>query len=102
MKTYLYILELTDAYKIESQWTEQTNATVSAHFNYLKQLHEQGIVLIVGKTDYDIAHPHNKGYVIFNAETETEALQIMNNDPAVQQQIMQASLHPFKLALMKT
>jgi len=36
------------------------------------------------------------------AESETEARYLMENDPAVKNGIMTAELHPYRIALMRT
>jgi uncharacterized protein YciI len=54
------------------------------------------VVQEVGKTDYKNDHPDNFGTVIFLADNEAAAKEIMNNDPAVKNGIMNAILHPFR------
>ena len=77
--------------------TETESKTVSEHFDYLKNLTENGTVILAGRTqnkDYS-----SFGIVIFNAETEEKAHEIMNNDPAVKNRVFRAELFPYRNAL---
>ncbi len=96
---FMYVLQLNDYYRNESNWTEEVNKTVSEHFNYLKRLHEKGVMKLVGKTDYNIDHDDNRGYAIFETENESKAIEIMDNDPCIIRGVMRAKLHPFRIAL---
>ncbi len=61
--------------------TESESRIVSEHFNYLKRLTEDGVVILAGRTqntDYS-----SFGIVLLKAETVEAAREIMLNDPAV-------------------
>jgi uncharacterized protein YciI len=93
---YLYRIEPTrDGFLIES--TPEEDAIVGEHFNYLKALTEQGVVLMAGRTlnTEDTSH----GLVIFLAASEIAARAIMENDPAVRADVFRAELFPFAVAL---
>ncbi len=94
---FIYILQLTEPYTKQENWTEDANRIVGEHFNYLKGLYEAGVVKFVGKTDYDIDHPENRGLSIFEAENEEKANEIMRNDPCVINGVMTAKVHPFRV-----
>lgn len=94
---FIYILQLTETYTKQENWTDDTNRIVGEHFNYLKGLFEKGIVKFVGKTEYDIDHPENRGISIFEAESLEQAQEIMNNDPCVINGVMKAVVHPFRI-----
>jgi uncharacterized protein YciI len=79
--------------------TPEEAETVSRHFAYLTQLTEQGIMVIVGRTQNN--DEHTFGIAIFEAEDESAARQIMTNDPAVQGGVMRATLYPYKIALQR-
>ncbi len=96
---FIYVLRLAEYYRNESNWSDETRKTVSEHFNYLKGLHEKGVMKFVGKTDYNVEHENNRGIAVFEAESEEKANEIMNNDPCVVKGVMSASLHPFSIAL---
>lgn len=77
--------------------TPEERAIVSEHFAHLESLTEQGVMLLVGRTqDHS---PDTFGIVIFQAETDERAHAIMDSDPAVRQGIMRAELFPFRIAL---
>jgi uncharacterized protein YciI len=95
---FIYILQLTPAYTEGKNWTTETEQILGQHFNYLKALYEQGVVKFVGKTEYGIEHPDNRGITVFEAENQATADRIMQNDPCVINGIMTAVVHPFRIA----
>jgi uncharacterized protein YciI len=76
--------------------TDQEAAIMSQHFNYLKSLTDQGIMLLFGRTQNSDARTF--GLAIFRAESQDKARSIMNNDPAVKEGVMLAELYPYKVA----
>ncbi len=77
--------------------TEFESRIVSDHFNYLKRLTKDGVVILAGRTqntDYN-----SFGIVLFNAETIEAAREILLNDPAVKNKVFRAELFPYKMAL---
>jgi uncharacterized protein len=98
-KQYLYQLRLVPHLLKEENWTEKENKIVSEHFNHLKALTEEGVVIIAGRTlNMD---DEGFGIVIFEAETELEARKMMEADPAVADGVMTAKLYPYSVALMR-
>jgi uncharacterized protein YciI len=77
--------------------TPEEQVIVSEHFTHLEALTEQGVMLLVGRTQDN--SPRTFGIVIFQAESEERAQEIMNSDPAVRKEIMRAELFPFRIAL---
>lgn len=78
-------------------WTEQDNAIANAHFEYLKQAHAKGIIILAGRSlDWE-----GPAVVIFEAPSQKEALHFMANDPFVKNNLFKATLHPFRAALVK-
>lgn len=93
---YLYRITPTRAgFFVES--TPEEDAVVGAHFRYLQELTEQGIVLMAGRTllTDDTSH----GLVVFTADSEERARAIMEDDPAVKARVFHAELFPFAVAL---
>jgi uncharacterized protein YciI len=80
--------------------TDEEEAIVKQHFNYIKSLTEKGIVLVFGRTQNSGAQTF--GIIIFRAESQEAAQSIMNNDPAVKQGVMQAELYLYKVAGLNT
>ncbi len=78
--------------------TTEESAAVSAHFQYLVALHEQGIVHLAGRTQEEATF----GIVIFHAADESAARALMEADPAVERGVFIAELHPFATALPPT
>ena len=94
---YLYrICPTRDGLLIAS--TPEEDAIVGAHFQYLKDLTEQGIVLMAGRTLHTDESSH--GLVVFVADSEERAQAIMENDPAVATGVFRAELFPFAVALV--
>lgn len=78
-------------------WTPEDVAIGQAHFAYLKQATEEGTVILAGRS-LDGVGP---AVVIFEAASEGQARQFMENDPFVAGGLMRASLHPFRAALVQ-
>ena len=93
---YLYRIQPTrDGFLIES--TSEEDVIVGEHFNYLKALTKQGVVLMAGRTLHTDDTSH--GLVVLAADSEGEARLIMENDPAVKAGVFRAELFPFAVAL---
>lgn len=79
--------------------TPEEAAIVADHFNYLKDLTAEGVLILAGRTQ--TTDEASFGIIIFRAESEDAARAIMNNDPAVARGVFRASLFPYKVALME-
>lgn len=99
---FIYVLKLNEPYTNPNAWSEQTNKVLEMHWNYLVDLHKKGVMEAVGRTNYEVNNPQLFGIAVFHAATESEAKNIMNNDPCVKFEVMNATLHPFNLALIKS
>jgi len=95
---YLYKIQPTRPEMLAEGATPKEEAIVSEHFSYLKDLMEQGILLLAGRTLN--TDESSFGIVIFNAKSEAAALKVMHNDPAVRHGVMRAELYPYRIALM--
>ena len=94
MKTYAYLLKLNPRLYDDHAWTKEDNAAVTAHFLRLKEDHEKGKVLHVGRTEdprWD-----GFGFVVFLAENDEEAKRYANSDPAVTNGQMTVTYYPYK------
>jgi uncharacterized protein YciI len=78
-------------------WTEEDERIFEAHFAYLKQATEEGVVLLAGRAQDGVG----PAICIFEADSEEEARRFMENDPFVAGGLMRASLHPFRAALVR-
>lgn len=78
-------------------WTEEDSNIADAHFAYLKQATADRIVILAGRSQDGVG----PAIVIFEAQSEVEAREFMENDPFVRQGLFNASLHPFRAALVR-
>ncbi|NTW90884.1 MAG: hypothetical protein HGA35_02995 [Erysipelotrichaceae bacterium] len=97
MNEYIYRLELIERLNKDDNWTDEDNQIVDKHFNYLKELLNQNKLILAGRT----TNEDKFGIVIFEAETDEDAQEIMNNDPAILNGIMTGQLYPYRVALMR-
>ncbi len=95
---YLYKIQPVRPEMLTEGATNEEDRIISDHFRYLKSLTEKGIVLLAGRTLN--TDPSSFGIVIFNADSEEQAQQVMLNDPAVEQRVMRAELYPYRMALL--
>ena len=99
MQQWIYVLKVTRLEMLTAGATPEEDEIVGRHFAYLKDLLEQGVVVLMGRTQND--DETTFGIVIFEADDETAARAIMQNDPAVREKVMTASLYPYRIALMR-
>ena len=78
-------------------WTEEDVRIGQAHFAYLKDATERGVVLLAGRS----LDGEGPAVVIFEADSEEAAREFMQNDPFVKHGLMHATLHPFRAALVR-
>jgi uncharacterized protein YciI len=97
MEQFLYRIQPVRHDMLTKGSTEFESHIVSEHFNYLKRLTEDGVIILAGRTqttDYS-----SFGIVLLKAETIEEAREIMLNDPAVKNKVFRAELYPYKTSL---
>ncbi len=94
---FLYQLKLVPSLLDQASWTDKENSIVQHHFEVLQNLQEEGKLLLAGRT----LNNDPMGIVILEVDTEEEAVELMNNDPAVKEGIMEAELFPYRVALYK-
>jgi uncharacterized protein YciI len=93
MPEYIYLIHpFRDGFFAKPTPEEET--VMEAHFQYLNQATEDGIVLLAGP-----CLDETFGLCIFRAENEAAAQAFMHNDPSVKANVMMAELHPFRLSL---
>jgi len=77
--------------------TDEEARISNEHYEYLKQLMADGILILAGRTlntDYS-----SHGIAIFEARDENHMREIVQNDPAIKQQIFRAEWYPYRIAL---
>lgn len=94
---FLYKLKLIPSLLDEDNWTDEENQIVQSHFETLQKLHQEGKVLLAGRTQNNDSTMF--GIVILEVTSEEEALEIMYKDPAVKGGVMSATLFPYKIAI---
>ncbi len=96
---YVYVLRLAPQYHEQAAWTDTENAVVARHFERLAQAARAGQVILAGRTTEPLDETF--GLVIFEADSEADAREFMLSDPAVVAQLMNATLHPYAVALQR-
>ena len=77
--------------------TEEEKAVWHRHFQRLRRLVDDGVLIVAGPTLGSV----NTGIAVFEAEDETEARRIMDEDPAIASGIARGELRPFAVALLR-
>ena len=96
---FIYVLKLTRLEMLTEGSTSEEVETVSRHFAYFQDLTAKGVMILMGRTQNN--DESTFGIAIFEAEDESTARKIMENDPAVIGGVMTATLYPYKIALMR-
>jgi uncharacterized protein YciI len=78
--------------------TPEEERIVGDHYSYLKELTDQGVVILAGRTLNN--DESSFGIIIFRADSEEAARRIVADDPAVRGGVMRAELYPYRIALM--
>ncbi|MBS4174673.1 YciI family protein [Bacillus sp. FJAT-49736] len=96
-KQFIYTLKLIPELIDPKNWTDKENQIVGNHFTRLKELLNQGKLVLAGRTQ--TMDEDTFGIVILQVESEEEATLLMNDDPAVKEGVMTAEMFPYKVAL---
>lgn len=99
MSEYLYKMRLVERLHRETGWTDIDQNIIERHFDYVKGLTEKGVVILAGRTLVEDSRTF--GIVIFEADSDEKASEIMNSDPAVAEGIMLGELFPFYISLAR-
>ena len=97
MSEFLYRIQPTRDDMLSGGPTPEEERIVGAHYHYLKRLTDLGVVILAGRTLNTDASSF--GIVIFRADSEEAAQEIVANDPAVKGGVMRAELFPYRVAL---
>jgi len=84
---------------VTGEATPEEVETVSRHSAYFQDLTAKGVMILMGRTQNN--DESTFGIAIFEAEDESAARRIMEQDPAVMGVVMRAKLYPYKIALMR-
>jgi uncharacterized protein len=97
MPQFLYRIEPARLAMLTDGPNDREASIVAQHFQYLRRLAAEGVVLMAGRTLN--ADERTFGIVVLVAASEAAAAELIQNDPAVRQAIMSAELFPFRVAL---
>ncbi len=94
---FIYFLKLVPRLIDDNNWTDVENDIVDRHFIRLQKLVKEGKVILAGRT----LNEDPDGIVILEVDSEEEAIELMENDPAVKEKVMTAKLLPYRVALIR-
>jgi uncharacterized protein YciI len=97
MPQFLYRIQPTRPGMLAEGSTEREASIVNEYFKYLQKLVAEGVVFMAGRTLN--SDERTFGIVVFEAASESAAIALMQNDPAVKQGVMKAELFPYRTAL---
>jgi uncharacterized protein YciI len=96
---FVYMLKPVRLEMLTDEHTPEEDQIISEHVDYLKKITENGTLILAGRTlNRDSS---GFGIVIFNANSEEEANEIMLKDPAVKKNILKGTLFPYQIAFIK-
>lgn len=96
-RQFLYTIRPVRVAMLTEGPTDREEEIITQHFRYLAALAAKGVVEFAGRTDTQ--DEKTFGIVVFHARSETDALEIMQADPAVTEGVMIPELFPFHLAI---
>lgn len=76
--------------------TEEESEIMSKHFLYMKKKMGEGKVILAGPVTTG-----EFGVSILETESEEEAIEITNYDPAVKNGIMKPTIYPYRVSLLR-
>lgn len=97
MPTYIYRIQPVRPEMLSEGSTPEEDELTGKHFAYLKQLMDDGILILAGRTlntDYTAF-----GIAIFEARDDDHIREILHNDPAVKGKLFRGEWYPYRIAL---
>ncbi len=97
MPTYIYRIQPVRPEMLSQGPTLEESRITAEHFEYLKRLLDEGILVLAGRTlnsDYS-----SFGIAIFNARDDEHMRKITADDPGVEQKLFRAEWFPYRIAL---
>jgi uncharacterized protein len=76
--------------------TPEEDALMSAHFEYLKRLLDEGKLILAGPSLGPVF-----GVIVLEAESEEEARRLIDADPSVAAGLQTPELSPFRASLLR-
>ena len=95
MNQYLTFLTPTRATFLDDA-TEAEYKIVDQHFEYLKGLLAEGRLILAGR-----CQDGPLGIVVFEANDDEDARELVESDPAIRAGVFQAEMRPYRVALLR-
>ena len=99
MPTYMYKIQPVRPEMLSEGPTAAEVRITGEHFEYLRQLVDDGILILAGRT-VDTGYS-SFGIAIFEARDDAHMRQITAQDPGVAQRIFRAEWYPYRIALLE-
>jgi uncharacterized protein len=96
VREFAYLLRPAFDQVFMDQASDRERAVVDDHWNFLLGLQERGRLVLAGRC-FDGPF----GIVVFEAEDDREAREIVASDPSVRAGVQTAELHPFRVGLLR-
>jgi uncharacterized protein YciI len=81
----------------ETDATDEENAVIGEHFQYLKRLLAARKLILAGPCE-----DASMGIAVLECENEAEALRILAEDPAVVKKVFTCEVKPYRVSLLRT
>lgn len=78
--------------------TDEEVELAGAHFNYLVELRDQGVLILAGRTQEEVG---TFGLAIFDAPDRAAAERITSADPAIAGGLFAATVHPYAVSVAR-
>lgn len=95
--SYLYRIRPRRPAMLTEGATPEEADIMSRHFTYLKDLTNEGVVLLAGRT---LTTDSTSFGIVILRGPEEKARRVMDRDPAVAEGVMHAEFHPYRVALL--
>ena len=99
MEQFVYTLRATRLEMLSQGPDEREARALKEHVEYLQKLVTEGSAILFGRTQ--TSDETTFGIVVFEAESNSLATQIMEQDPCILSRVMTATLQPFRVAGMR-
>ncbi len=99
MPTYIYKIQPVRPEMLSEGPTADEARITNEHFAYLRQLMDDGILILAGRTLN--TDDTSFGIAVFEARDDEHIRQITARDPGVAQKLFRAEWYPYRMALLE-
>lgn len=96
---FIYQLKLAPEYNDPVKWTDSTYKVIRQHGEFLDSLGRVGTLIFAGRTVLNPGDKNLFGIAVIKASSPDVANKIMAKDPAVINNIQEASIFPFSMGI---